>query len=58
MLKKKYIIYSPSVLGYDDSYVNKHSIYVKSKKITRSLIQLEQELNSKKKIKLKNPILA
>ena len=54
--KKKYIIYSPSVLGYNDSYINKHSIYVKSKQITRSLSQLEQELNSKKKIKLKKKL--
>ena len=54
--KKKYIIYSPIVLGYDDSYVNKHSIYVKSKQITRSLSQLEHELNSKKKIKLKKKL--
>ena len=55
--KKKYIIYSPSVLGYNDSLVNKHSIYVKSKKIARNLSQLEQELNSKKKITLKKPLL-
>lgn len=54
--KKKFIIYSPIETGYSDSFVNKHSIYIKSHQIVRNLNQLQHELKSKKKIKLKKPL--
>ena len=51
--KKKYIIYSPVEVGYNDYFINKHSIYIECNEIVRSPSQLEYELKSKKKIKLK-----
>ena len=54
--KKKYIMYLPIEAGYDDNYVNKYSVYINSNKIVRNLSELKQELNSKKKIKLKEPL--
>ena len=50
--KKKYIIYSPIEIGYNDSFVNKHSLYIKSNQVVRNLSQLKQQIKSKEKIKL------
>lgn len=54
--KKKYIIYLPNEVGYDDNCVNKFSIYIKSKQVVRSLNRLKKEITSKDKIKLKKKL--
>ena len=54
--KKKYIIYLPSEVGFEDSFINKFSIYIKSKQVVRNLSELKKQINSKEKIKLKKKL--
>ena len=54
--KKKYIIYLPSEVGFEDSFINKFSIYIKSKQVVRNLSELKKQIKSKEKIKLKKKL--